>query len=164
MTASERRRPVTASDFNRLLFALLLLAALAVLARLVTRQESRAEVRPEDEITLAQWVQTADALFLKGEWTMAADAYFSALEVAAREGLPAEPRWQKKLSLCLAESQDHRGALHFMRLYRLRLLECQRDPSLASWSQTHAPVDAEALARELAETEGLIQRWEAQGA
>src|SRR5262245_47808813 len=60
MTA-DRRRPITTSDFNRLLFALLLLAALAVLARLVTRQESRAET-PELEATLAQWSQTADAL------------------------------------------------------------------------------------------------------
>lgn len=160
MTASERRRPVTASDFNRLLFALLLLAALAVLARLITKQETRAEAT-DSETTLAQWVQAADALFLKSEWTMAADAYFGALEAATRDRLPVEPMIQKKLSICLAELQDHRSAVHFMRLYRMRLLDYRENPSAKF---AGAPVDEAALEQELIESESLLMQWEAAGA
>jgi len=161
MTASERRRPITIGDFNRLLFALLLLAALAVVARLVTRQESHAEMQPERQITLAQWVQTADALFLKGEWAMAADAYYGALEAAASEELPVEPRLQKKLALCLAEIHDARGALHFMRIYHLRLQEWQANPRRHEGEFRDAAVGSGDLERELAETEALIRKWEA---
>lgn len=161
MTA-DRRRPITTSDFNRLLFALLLLAALAVLARLVTRQESRAE-SPELEATLAQWSQTADALFLKQEWSMAADAYFGALEAAAREGFVVEPALHKKLSICLAESRDHRTAVYFMRLYRMRLLEVQSDPGGKDSALGELAGDPMALARELSETETLLKTWEAAG-
>ena len=42
MTVKGPRRPVSARDFNRLLFALLLLGGLTVMARLVTHQESQA--------------------------------------------------------------------------------------------------------------------------
>ncbi len=160
MTASDRRRPVTASDFNRLLFALLLLAALAVLARLITRQETRAETT-DSQASLAQWIQTADALFLKSEWTMAADAYFGALEAATRDRLPVEPMLQKKLSICLAELQDHRSAVHFMRLYRMRLLDYQDNPSSKF---AGAPADPVTLERELSESETLLKQWEAAGA
>ena len=160
MTTSERRRPVGASDFNRLLFALLLLAALAVLARLITRQETRAE-SAETQATLAQWVQTADALFLKSEWSMAADAYFGALEAAARDQLPVEPMIQKKLSICLAEQRDHRSAVYFMRLYRLRLLDYRDNPARKF---AGAPADPAALDAELADSETLLKQWEAAGA
>jgi len=159
---SERRRPITTSDFNRLLFALLLLAALAVLARLITRQESHAEA-PEMQVTLAQWSQTADALFLKQEWAMAADAYFGAMETAARERFVVEPALHKKLSICLAESRDHRTAVYFMRLYRMRLLELQTDPSTRDSTMGLLANDPEALARELSETEALLKTWEAVG-
>lgn len=167
MTASERRRPVTARDFNRLLFALMLLAALTVLARLVTRQESKAEVQPDLRITLAQWAQwaqTADALFLRGEWRMAADAYYGALEAAATSGLLPEPRWQKKLAICLAETGDERGAVHFMKLYRVRLLQWQGEPSLHDPSAFDSLRDPATLAGEVAEADALIQKWEGSGA
>ena len=160
MTTSDRRRPVSASDFNRLLFALLLLAALAVLARLITRQESRAETT-ESQTTLAQWVQMADALFLKSEWSMAADAYFGALEASARDQLPVDPMLQKKLSICLAEQNDHRSAVHFMRLYRLRLLDYRDNPSKGF---AGAPNSPDSLEAELVESETLLKQWEAAGA
>lgn len=162
MTATDRRRPITTSDFNRLLFALLLLAALAVLARLITRQESRAAT-PENQVTLAQWSQTADALFLKQEWSMAADAYFGAMEAAARERFVVEPSLHKKLSICLAQSRDHRTAVHFMRLYRLRLLEYRADPDQDSTLGALAR-DPEAFEQELSEIEALLKSWEAAGA
>jgi hypothetical protein len=163
MTATDRRRPITATDFNRLLFALLLLAALAVLARLITRQESRAE-EPDNRIALAQWVQTADALFLRGEWSMAAEAYFGALESASRERMAVESALHKKLAICLANIGDHRSATHFLRLYRQRLLEFQADPSGAYGGFANQSQDPESLARELAETETLLNTWEAAGA
>jgi hypothetical protein len=163
MTASERRRPVTARDFNRLLFALLLLAALTVLARLITRQESKAEMQPEEQISLAQWAQTADALFLRGEWQMAADAYYGAIEAAAASGQSPEPRMQKKLALCLAQSGDARGAMHYLRLYRLQLLQWQNQPSLHDLPPLDSLRDPAALAGEVAEVESLIQHWGGSG-
>lgn len=164
MTASERRRPVTARDFNRLLFALLILAAITVLARLITRQESQAQVEPEIQITLAQRVQTADALFLRREWQMAADALYGALEATAEAGAPTEPALHKKLAICLAESGDARGAVHFMRLYRLQLLEIKERPSLADVAPLDSLRDPLTLEGELADAETLLARWEASGA
>ena len=163
MTASERRRPVTARDFNRLLFALLLLAALTVLARLITRQESKAEMQPEEHASLAQWVQTADALFVRGEWHMAAEAYYGAIEAAAASDQRLEPRMRKKLALCLAQSGDSRGAMHYLKLYRLQLLQWQNQPSFHDLPPLDSLRDPTALAGEVAEVESLIQKWGASG-
>jgi len=82
------------------------------------------------------------------------------LTVVWREGLPVEPRLQKKLALCLAETHDSRGALHFMRIYRLCLLEWQRNPSRHEGAFRDAAVGSGDLSRELAETEALIRTWE----
>lgn len=163
MTVSDRRRPITATDFNRLLFALLLLAALAVLARLITRQETRADTI-EGQVALAQWVQAADALFLKREWSMAADAYFGALEAGSRERLAVDPSVQKKLALCLSETGDSRSAVHFLRMYRQSLLEHRAYPSGRRVALSILAGDKDALERELAETERLLKTWEAGGA
>jgi hypothetical protein len=130
MSANGPRRPVTARDFNRLLFALLLLGALTVLARLVTRQDIHASDVGTGQ-TLAQWVQTADALFVRGEYATAAEAYFGALETAAAEGARFDPRIEKKLALSLYEKGEERTAIHYMRLFRARLLRYERGQNLS---------------------------------
>jgi hypothetical protein len=164
MTASDRRRPVTARDFNRLLFALLALAALTILARLITRQESRAAGQPEDQVTLAQWQQTADALFVRGEWRMAADAYYGALERAAALHVAPAPHVAKKLAICLSETGDRRGALYFLRLYRMRLLDAEQRPAANDYWAEDGLSDPETRALELTDTESLLKEWELRGA
>jgi hypothetical protein len=163
MTASDRRRPVTARDFNRLMFALLLLGALTVFARLITRQDSRAEGIAPDTVTLSQWLQTADALFVRGEWVMAADAYYGAMETAALQDAELEPRIYKKLSVCLLESGDRRGAIHFLRLYRADLLAYQRQPHSNHLPQDDPFRDPNMLAAELQALEQQLIAFEARG-
>ena len=131
MSANGPRRPVTARDFNRLLFALLLLGALTVLARLVTRQESHAATETASRTTVVQWIQTADALFVRGEYATAAEAYFGALETAAARGERIDPRIEKKLALSLYEKGETRTGIHYMRLFRARLLRYERGQSLS---------------------------------
>jgi hypothetical protein len=159
MTAQGHRRPVTARDFNRLLFALLLLAALTVLARLVSRQESRAETDRPDRVTFTQWVQTADALFVRGEWDMAADAYFGALEAAAETGMRFDPRLQKKLALSLHRRGNEREGLHFMRLYAARLEHLARERMAADLALDDPFHDPAVLAEELATVRAQLESW-----
>jgi len=163
MTASDRRRPVTARDFNRLMFALLLLGALTVFARLVTRQDSHAESITPDTVTLAQWMQTADALLVRGEWVMAADAYYGAMETAALQDAELEPRTYKKLSACLEESGDRRAAIHFLRLYRVEWLAYQKKPHLKHLPQDDPFGDPDNLAAELVATGEQLLAMEVRG-
>lgn len=121
MTDHGQRRPITAREFNRLLMALILLASLAVLARLVTRQESRAADMEETAVTAAEWVRTADALYLRSEWAMAAEAYLGALEAARDHKVELDPRVYRKLAESLWDSGERRAALYFLRDYRARL-------------------------------------------
>jgi hypothetical protein len=163
MTASDRRRPVTARDFNRLMFALLLLGALTVFARLITRQESRAEGTAPDTVTLAQRLQTADTFFVRGEWVMATDAYYGAMETAALQGTELEPRIYKKLSACLEKSDDGRGGIHFLRLYRAELLAYQKKPHLKHMPKDDPFCDPDVLAAELVATEEQLVTMQARG-
>jgi hypothetical protein len=160
MTAQGPRRPVTARDFNRLLFALLLLGALTVLARLVTRQETHAADAGPDRVSLAQWVQTADALFVRGEWSMAADAYFGALEIAASQDAHTDPRLLKKLAISLHERGDHRIGIHFMRLYHARLIRFREERFVTDSALDGLLRDPGQLEAEVLSTEQQLKTWD----
>ena len=159
MTEKSGRRPVTAREFNRLLFALILLAALTVLARLVTRQESRAQTPDGGQASVAEWLRTADALFVRGEWDMAAEAYFGAVETAVRSGQEYDVRVNAKLAESLYRRGEKRTGIHFLRLYRSQL-ECIRarrgKPGLAPGDPFLEPG---ALDEELGQVDVLLQAW-----
>lgn len=158
MTAQGGRRPITSSDFNRLLFALVLLAALAVLARMIARQESRADTDTKSETTSAEFLRTGDALFVRGEWAMAADAYFGAFEAAATAGHDVDSRVYAKLAECLYNRGERRAGLHFLRLYRTALERYRATPRA-----TANPADPltvpENLDAEIVQTDLTLNQW-----
>lgn len=159
MTAQVPRRPVTARDFNRLIFALLLLGALTVLARLVTRADIEASESESDRISMAQWLQTADAMFVRGAWEVAADAYLSALEMAVEADREPDPRLFKKLSLSLYSRGDHRLGIHFMQLYRVRLIRLAEGRLGVTLEPTDALLDPGPLQEERAFVEAQLSDW-----
>lgn len=159
MTSHGQRRPVTSRDFNRLLFALILLATLAVLARLVTRQESRAAGTEAGEISAAEWVRTADALFLRGEWEMAADAYLGAVETAVAHGIRLEVHVYRKLAESLRESGERRSAVYFMKLYRARLQEIAKHPLLVDYAAAEDGLQGKDIEAELADADAILAAW-----
>ena len=159
MTSSGHRRPVSARDFNRLLFALLLLGALTILARLVTKQESRAAGNDQVQTETERWLQTADALFVSGEWSMAADAYFGALDAAFAVDHTLDPRLYKKLAECLLKRGDLRAGIHFLRQYRAKLSQIQTDRVTTGLPPDDPFYDAEALSNELDAVETELLAW-----
>jgi hypothetical protein len=158
MTAQGGRRPITSSDFNRLLFALVLLAALAVLARMITRQESRADTNTPDGTPVAEWLRTGDALFVRGEWALAADAYFGAFEAAAVTGRSIDARVYAKLAESLYNRGERRAGLHFLRLYRTQL-ERYRTTNPASVDPADPLFVPENLETEIHQTDLTLNRW-----
>jgi hypothetical protein len=104
-------------------------------------------------------VQTADALFVRGEWDMAADAYFGALEAAAETGLHFDPRLQKKLALSLHRRGNEREGLHFMRLYAARLEHLARDRMAADLALDDPFHDPDVLAEELEAVQTQLVAW-----
>ena len=159
MTAQAGRRPITSSDFNRLLFALVLLAALAILARLVTRQDSHAEMTEEGVVSVSEWLRTADALFVRGEWAMAADAYFGALEQAAQSDRQLDVRVYAKLAESLYSRGERRAGLHFMRLYRARLERFRQSRAPASLDPSDPFLMPENLDSELSKADETLTLW-----
>lgn len=158
MTVNGPRRPVSARDFNRLLFALLLLGGLTVMARLITHQESLAH-DDGGTITQAQWERSADALFLRGQWDMAADAYFGAMERSLENSQSGNPRLHKKLALSLYRQGDKRSGIHFLKLYRALLKRMSRDQILTGLSVSDELHDPSMLARELAGVDDTLIVW-----
>jgi hypothetical protein len=158
MTAQGGRRPITSSDFNRLLFALVLLAALAVLARLIARQDSRADAGAPSATPAAEYLRTGDALFVRGEWSLAADAYFGAFEVAAAAGQAVDSRVYARLAECLYNRGERRAGLHFLRLYRTALERYRSVPPT-----TVDPADPfwvrENLEAEIVQTDMTLNQW-----
>jgi hypothetical protein len=159
MSAQGGRRPITSSDFNRLLFALVLLAALAIMARLVTRQDTHAEMNEEGTVTVAEWLRTADALFVRGEWAMAADAYFGALEQAAQGDRSVDVRVYAKLAESLYSRGERRAGLHFMRLYRSSLERYRQNRAPASLDPTDPFLLPENLDSELLKADARLTLW-----
>jgi hypothetical protein len=159
MTSRGQRRPVSARDFNRLLFALLLLGALTILARLVTKQESKAAVNDQTQTEIERWLQTADALFVSGEWRMAADAYFGALDAAAEVDPSLDPRLYKKLAECLLKRGDVRAGTYFLRQYRGHLVQLQTERITAGWPPNDPLLDAETLSDELHAVDTDLHAW-----
>lgn len=159
MTSRGQRRPVSARDFNRLLFALLLLGALTILARLVTKQESKAAVNDQAQTEIERWLQTADALFVSGEWSMAADAYFGALDAAAEVGQTLDPRLYKKLAECLLQRGDVRAGTYFLRQYRTHLMQLQTDRITAGLPPNDPLFDAVTLSDELNAVDADLRAW-----
>jgi len=158
MTAQGGRRPITSSDFNRLLFALVLLAALAIMARLVTRQETHADT-VEATVTVAEWLRTADALFVRGEWAMAADAYFGALEHAAGGDRDVDVRVYVKLAESLYNRGERRAGLHFLRLYRAHLERYRQNRTPSSLDPTDPFLLPENLDAELLKADATLTLW-----
>lgn len=158
MTANGPRRPVSARDFNRLLFALLLLGGLTVMARLITHKESLAH-SDRDAITQAQWERSADALFLRGQWDMAADAYFGAMERALENGRSDDPRLHKKLALSLYRQGDIRSGIHFLKLYRAMLHRMSKDQIVTGLKVSDELHDPSMLASELARVDDTLVAW-----
>lgn len=163
MTAQGGRRPITSSDFNRLLFALVLLAALAVLARMITRQESRADTDVQSGTPVAEWLRTGDALFVRGEWTLAADAYFGAFEAAAESGRTVDPRVYAKLAESLYNRGERRAGLHFLRIYRTELLRYRSASPAATIDPTDPLLVPENLEAELNQIDQTLTRWSETG-
>jgi len=159
MTSHGQRRPVTSREFNRLLFALVLLASLAVLARMVTRQESHAEGIKSGEVTQAEWVRTADALFLRGEWEMAADAYLGALETARTRSVEVDVRVYRKLAESLWECGERRSAAHFLRKYQSQLFDLSSQRVLVDYAPEGDGFDREKLTAELAQVDAMLLAW-----
>jgi hypothetical protein len=152
------RGNITPRAFNRLLFALILIAALAVLARLLARQESRAD---SSDATMAagEWLHTADALYLRGEWSMAADAYFGALEAAAASDTQLDIRVYSKLATSLYWRGERRTGLHFMRLYRERLQGIRARKHTAGLSPDDPLLVSDSLTVELGQVDDTLERW-----
>jgi len=159
MTAQGGRRPITSSDFNRLLFALVLLAVLAILARLVTRQDTHAEMNEEGVVSVAEWLRTADALFVRGEWAMAVDAYFGALEQAAKNDRPVDVRVYAKLAESLYSRGERRAGLHFMRLYRARLERYRQSRAPSGLDASDPFLVPENLDSELSHADATLTLW-----
>lgn len=160
MTANGPRRPISARDFNRLLFALLLLGGLTVMARLITHQETQAHAG-RDMITQAQWERSGDALFLRGQWDMAADAYFGAMERALENGRLDDPRLHKKLALSLYRQGDIRSGIHFLRMYRAMLLHMSKDQIVTGLKVGDELHDPSMRASELTRVEDTLGVWSA---
>jgi hypothetical protein len=152
------RGAITPRAFNRLLFALILIAALAVLARLVTRQESRAE-NGGGNMATAERLRTADALYLRGEWGMAADAYFGALEAAAVADTQLDIRVYSKLATSLYERGERRAGIHFMKMYRECLDGVRTGKSVARLKAGDPLFESDSLSAELGQVEGTLERW-----
>jgi hypothetical protein len=150
---------VSARDFNRLLFALLLLGALTILARLVTKQESEAAGYDQAQTEIERWLQTADALFVSGEWSMAADAYFGALNAAAEAGRVLDLRLYKKLAECLLQRGEVRAGTYFLRLYREQLLRIKTDRIRAGLSPDDPFYEADTLSDELDAVDADLNAW-----
>jgi hypothetical protein len=108
-------------------------------------------------------MQTADALFVRGAWVMAADAYYGAMETAALQDAELELRTYKKLSACLEESGDRRAAIHYLRLYRAELLAYQKKPHLKHMPQDDPFGDPDVLAAELDAVEQQLLAMEVRG-
>lgn len=152
------RGTITPRAFNRLLFALILIAALAVLARLVTRQESRAD-NAGGNMAATEWLRTADALYLRGEWGMAADAYFGALEAAAAADTQLDIRVYSKLATSLYERGERRAGIHFMKMYR-ECLDAIRTRKHAAGLKPDDPfLESDSLATELGQVDDTLERW-----
>ena len=159
MTSHGQRRPVTSREFNRLLFALILLASLAVLARLVTRQESQAANAGSGEITAAEWVRTADALFLRAEWEMAADAYLGAIEAARTHAVDLDFKIYRKLAESLRECHEYRAAVHFLRTYRMHLGELSSRRVLVNYATEDESLSGDRLTAEIDAVDAMLARW-----
>jgi hypothetical protein len=108
---------------------------------------------------IERWVQSADALFVSGEWSMAADAYFGALDAAAVADQALDPRVYKKLSHCLLERGDVRAGSYFMRQYRALLLQVKTDRVSPGLSPNDPFYDAQTLSDELSAVEAALTTW-----
>ena len=100
-------------------------------------------------------------LSIRTQWSMAADAYFGALEIAASQDAHTDPRLLKKLAISLYERGDHRIGIHFMRLYHARLIRLREErfvtnPALDGLLHDPGQFDAEVLS-----TEQQLQAWDA---
>jgi hypothetical protein len=141
------------------LFALLLLGALTILARLVTKQESEAAGHDQTQTDIERWLQSADALFVSAEWSMAADAYFGALDAAAEAGRVLDPRLYKKLAECLLQRGDVRAGTYFLRQYREQLLRVKTDRIRSGLPPDDPFYDTDTLSDELDAVNAELDAW-----